>query len=271
MHEIFVNYRTNDAHDAAFAIQADLTHRFGADKVFYASRSLKHGVPFGDALIREAGKARVLLAVIGSEWLKRDARGHRLVDDENDWVRREIVAALNAGTHVIPVLVGRTTDRLPNDLPPDIKDLLNFNYRRFDHREAEAQLPQIAAAVQEVVPGLIDNTEQKPEPPSMAGTTSTNQSGGSTIGTQGGRSVNVTGDHQGGTHLSGDTHGDVHISGDRRDGIHIDGDQSGGTNYGGAINTGGGTFIGSSRGNVHTGSGAQFNTLPTDDDPDDEQ
>ena len=51
MHEIFVNYRTNDAHDAAFAIQADLSRRFGADKVFYASRSIRHGKPFGQELI----------------------------------------------------------------------------------------------------------------------------------------------------------------------------------------------------------------------------
>ena len=252
MHEIFVNYRTNDAHDAAFAIQADLAHRFGADKVFFASRSLRHGIPFDDQLIREAKKARVLLAVIGPEWLKRGADGHRLVDDENDWVRREIVAALDAGTQVIPVLVGRTTDRLPSDLPPDIKDLLNFNYRRFDHREAQTQLPQIAAAVREVVPGLVDSTEQKPEPPTAAGgTTGSRQSGGFIIGTQSGRTTNIVGDQEGG--------------------IHIAGDQTGGTNYGGTVNTGGGTFIGSSKGPVHTGSGAQFNTLPADDDPDDEK
>lgn len=224
MHEIFVNYRTNDAHDAAFAIQADMAHRFGADKVFFASHSLKHGESFGDELIREVAKARVLLAVIGPQWFKRDAAGHRLIDDENDWVRREIVTALNTGTRIIPVLVGRTLDRLPADLPPDIKELLNFNYRRFDHREAEANLSRIAAAVQELVPGLTDSTEQKPEPPATTGgTTSTNQSGGFIIG-----------------------------------------NQSGGTNFGGAVNTGGGTFIGTSHGNVHTGSGAQFNTSRSD-------
>jgi hypothetical protein len=246
MHEIFVNYRTNDAHDAAFAIQADMAHRFGADKVFFASRSLHHGVSFRDELVREAAKARVLLAVIGPQWFKRDAAGHRLIDDENDWVRREIVTALNTGTQIIPVLVGRTLDRLPADLPPDIKDLLNFNYRRFDHREAESNLSRIAAAIQELVPGLTDSTQAKPESPTAAGsTTSTNQSGGLTIGSQSGGSINVTGDREGG--------------------IHFGGDQNGGTNFGGAVNTGGGTFIGTSHGNVHTGSGAQFNTLRSND------
>ncbi|MBS2553974.1 toll/interleukin-1 receptor domain-containing protein [Catenulispora sp. NL8] len=257
MHEIFVNYRTNDAHDAAFAIQADLVRRFGRDKVFYASSSLNHGERFDQELIREARKARVLLAVIGPDWLKHDARGRRLVDDENDWVRREIAAALQAGTTVIPILVGRTTDRLPADLPPDIKDLVNFNYRRFDHREAEAQLPQIAAAVQEVVTGLVDATRSKPQPEPPAapstGTTNTSQSGGITTGNQSGRIANTAGDTHGGIHMSGDTHGDV-------------------TNYGGAVNTGGGTFIGHSNGPVHTGSGSQFNPKPAaDDDPDDEK
>lgn len=239
MHEIFVNYRTNDAHDAAFAIQADLSRRFGADKVFYASRSIRHGKPFGQELILEVTKARVLLAVIGPEWLKRDADGRRLVDDEKDWVRREIVAALKAGTQVIPILVDRKTDRLPADLPADLKALTSFNYRRFDHREAEAQLPQIAAAVQEVVPDLVDSTVPQPEPPSPGGITTTNQSGGFTIGNQSG-------------------------------GFNI-GTQTGTSNFGNTVNTGGGTYIGSSRGNIHTGSGTQFNLTPADDDPDDEK
>lgn len=210
MHEIFVNYRTNDAHDAAFAIQADLVHRFGEDKVFFASRSLSHAEPFPEAMIREAVKSRVLLAVIGPDWLKRDERGRRLVDDEKDWVRKEITAALDAGTVVIPILVGRRTERLPADLPAEIKDLVNFNYCRFDHREAQTQLPQIAAAVQEVVAGLVDVTkvvpETKPAPESPAASggpavSTTGQSGGMNFG---------GGVNTGGGTFIGSSHGPVH-------------------------------------------------------------
>ncbi|GAA2044977.1 hypothetical protein GCM10009839_55990 [Catenulispora yoronensis] len=72
MSEIFVNYRTGDAHDAATAIQLDLSRRFGPRQVFFASRSLEFGKPFPVALLQEVARARVVVAVIGPQWLTRE-------------------------------------------------------------------------------------------------------------------------------------------------------------------------------------------------------
>jgi hypothetical protein len=158
MPEIFINYRTGDGEETAVAFKLELSHRFGADKVFFASDSIKPGEAFPQALLKNVRSSKVLLAIIGSRWLARDDGGHRRIDDANDWVRREIVEAISSG------------DRLrAEDLPKDIACLSDLQSLLYDHREAKVFLANLSEVIRQQIPGLVDVTETMEEDPEPIG------------------------------------------------------------------------------------------------------
>jgi pterin-4a-carbinolamine dehydratase len=67
-----------------------------------------------------------MLVVIGPQWLfLQDAHGRRRIDNEDDWVRAEILAAIKPGRTAIPVLVLGAS--LPSEvaLPQCLRPVLN--------------------------------------------------------------------------------------------------------------------------------------------------
>ncbi|MFJ9517632.1 toll/interleukin-1 receptor domain-containing protein [Kitasatospora sp. NPDC101801] len=155
MPEIFVNYRTRDEDSTATLIERELSRRFGTDRVFRASKSIKIGQAFPQELLIAVRRSSVLLAVIGRQWANaQTADGRRALDDPADWTRREISEAFDSGALVVPVLVGRDTRLDPRDLPPEIARLADCQYRRFDTRDAESNLRRIGDDLAEAIPQL---------------------------------------------------------------------------------------------------------------------
>lgn len=157
MPDVFINYRTNDEESAATLIDRDLSARFGREKIFRASRSVEAGESFPERIIGAVHGSRVLLAVIGPRWADtRDPDGRRLIDSEDDWVRRELLEARKYGVRVIPVLIGDSTPRLDRlDLPAALSWMRHMQYRRFNTRDADANLDRIADDLMAFVPGLV--------------------------------------------------------------------------------------------------------------------
>lgn len=130
---VFVNYRTGDGEWAALLIDRELKNRFGADQVFYASRSIQPGDDFAREIERRLANSDVLLAVIGDRWLETDAAGRNRIDDPDDWVRHEIRTAFAHDVRVIPVLLDDTPLLPKSGLPEDIAPLANCQYLRLRH------------------------------------------------------------------------------------------------------------------------------------------
>ena len=64
------------------------------------------------------------MATVGPDWLDAEKDGHRRLDDPDDWVRREIAAAMGMGrVRVIPVLVGDAELPAADELPDELRDL----------------------------------------------------------------------------------------------------------------------------------------------------
>lgn len=150
MAEVFVNYRTGDGDEAAELVTSSLSDRFGQEHVFKASHSLQPGELFPQRLIEAARRSEVLLAVMGPEWpLASQLR------DEDDWVRKEILAAQSTGASVVPVLKGRKTDRLVRaDLPPELRWLADVHSLRLDTHDSPADLSRIGDFLADLVPTL---------------------------------------------------------------------------------------------------------------------
>ena len=106
---VFLNYRRGDDAGTVGRLFDRLEHMLGRDAIFMdVEGQIKPGDDFVDVLRAQVAECDVLLAVIGPRWLTiADEKGRRRLDNPDDWVRVEIVSALEAGARkrVIPVLV----------------------------------------------------------------------------------------------------------------------------------------------------------------------
>src|SRR5262249_32309376 len=90
--------------------------------VFMDVTDIRPGDDFVTTLDSALSSSRVVLAVIGPDWLTcASADGRRRLDDPGDHLRLEIAHALRAGVRVIPVLVRGTRMPTEPDLPADSK------------------------------------------------------------------------------------------------------------------------------------------------------
>jgi len=124
---IFINYRRIDTGWSADHLAGMLERTFGEDRVFLDVEGIRAGDEFAVDLDEKLRRASVLIVMIGPGWLHvADAYGRRRIDQEDDWVRREIRTCLQKpGCRVIPVLIDDAS--LPDNpaaLPDDIADLL---------------------------------------------------------------------------------------------------------------------------------------------------
>lgn len=166
MPEIFINYRTGDGDEAAALIANALSERFGADKLFRASDSISPGDPYPEKLLAGVRDCRILLAIIGPDW-----HTHPRLQDPNDWVRREIVTAFKYAKSVIPILKGRTTERLDRKrLPKELGRLADVQSIRLDMKDEKPSLRRICDEIANRIPTLraVDSLKPGPQPDGVA-------------------------------------------------------------------------------------------------------
>ncbi|MEU0880554.1 toll/interleukin-1 receptor domain-containing protein [Lentzea sp. NPDC005914] len=153
---VFVNYRTGDGEWAAALVKRELSARFGADQVFYASQSIRLGEDFSREILSGLRRCEVLLAIIGPRWVAAvDREGVRRLDKSDDWVRREITEAFQCGLRVIPVLMDGIAPLTEADLPDALKRVARCQYLRIHHRSDDLDLPRLVDELVELVPELV--------------------------------------------------------------------------------------------------------------------
>jgi hypothetical protein len=93
--------------------------------VFMDYDSTPLGTDFRQYIRGVLDKCEVLLAVIGPRWMGEDGADGLRIQQESDWVRIEIEAALKKkDIHVIPVLIDRVPMPDANKLPESIRDIV---------------------------------------------------------------------------------------------------------------------------------------------------
>lgn len=125
---VFISYRRDDSADVTGRIHERLLQRFARDVVFKDVDSIPLGIDFRQHLENALSQCRVLIAVIGDQWIERgSATGKRRIDDPRDQLRIELEVALGRNIPVIPVLVRKASMPLEEDLPPSLKSLAYRN------------------------------------------------------------------------------------------------------------------------------------------------
>ncbi|MET0423456.1 MAG: toll/interleukin-1 receptor domain-containing protein [Actinoplanes sp.] len=118
---MFLSYRRADSEPHARALRDALIAAIPGVHVFRDAEALRPGDDFPREIYTEIGRTDLFLALIGPAWL-----GPR-IDDERDYVRAEVAAALERGVPVLPVRVDDGTVPAPADLPLDIGMISRLN------------------------------------------------------------------------------------------------------------------------------------------------
>jgi len=126
--KIFVNYRRTDAQGFAGRLADSLTQHFGAERVFRDVTGIDYGQDFEQVIVQRIEEACAIIVVIGDQWLSAaDENGKPRLFDADDYVSREIAAALEADVVVVPVLIGGATMPRKEELPAALADLAMRN------------------------------------------------------------------------------------------------------------------------------------------------
>jgi hypothetical protein len=128
MPAIFLSYRRSDSQDVTGRIYDRLVARFTQKQVFKDVDNIPLGVSFPMHIKQVIGKTRVMLVIIGADWVNTtDEQGKRRLDDSNDFVRLEVETGLRSGMAVVPVLVSYTPMPEASQLPPSLRPLVTRN------------------------------------------------------------------------------------------------------------------------------------------------
>lgn len=177
MNRIFISYRIADCADLVGRLDADLTRAFGRDAVFRDKTRIEGGTEWTTEIEEHAKSCKIMLVVIGPGWQSAafadgDRKGFPRLSDPEDWVRREILLALDAGNIVIPVLANGAT------LPPEgwlancgLGRLHAKQGVRLERDDYDAHFAALLTTLRAHCPELTTKLElpAKPEPPPTSG------------------------------------------------------------------------------------------------------
>src|ERR1700738_1958706 len=106
MPEIFVAYRRADTAEISRMVFQSLIRLLPPDKVFIDIDQIPLGVDFVRFLEERIREARLVIAIIGDNWLGVDRKsGKRRIDDPLDFLRLELEIALKHSLAILTVLV----------------------------------------------------------------------------------------------------------------------------------------------------------------------
>jgi tetratricopeptide (TPR) repeat protein len=151
--EVFINYRTVDARFGAAAIYELLVERFGRSRIFLDNQSMEPGSVYPEQIRVALESMRVLVVLIGPNWLVGAGDGSVPVHRDRDWVRREIRRALERAVPIVPVLLDGVKLPSPESLPADIRGLVHRQTAEVRHRTLGVDVGRLAGRLADLLPG----------------------------------------------------------------------------------------------------------------------
>lgn len=156
---IFISYRREDTAGYVGRLHDALAEHFGADRVFMDTGSIGYGEDFVKAVENAISSSAVLIVVIGRQWLSAtDKKGRRRIDDERDFVHREIATALGLGVKIIPALVQGAEMPGEDALPAPLAKLSRRNAIDISDSRWQFDVDRLTEALEEEL-------SRKPEQP----------------------------------------------------------------------------------------------------------
>lgn len=118
-YDIFISYRRNGGAQYARIIELQLKQR--GYRVFLDYDEIRHG-PFGERIKTAIKQAKIFMLVLSPGCLDRCV-------NEEDWVRQEILLAIELNKHFIPINPDGLFEEVPAGIPDAIRELVNTHQR----------------------------------------------------------------------------------------------------------------------------------------------
>lgn len=152
MDGIFISYRRDDSAGYAGRLYDRLVAHFGVDRVFMDVEGIEPGTDFVVAIEKAVASCRVLIVLIGDEWLNvTDAAGRRRLDDPHDFIRLETSTALARDIRVVPVLLDGTPMPAMEALPRELQPLVRRQAVELTHKQWEATSGELIRTLEKIL------------------------------------------------------------------------------------------------------------------------
>lgn len=126
--QVFISYRRDDSRLITERMHERLSQVFGTHAVFLDIDDIPPGQDFPEHIQQILMACKVVLVVIGKQWLDAtDERGRPRLENPNDFVRAELEWAAEHGKEVLPVLVEGARMPALDELPESIRFLVRHN------------------------------------------------------------------------------------------------------------------------------------------------
>jgi len=149
MASLFLSYRREDSAPAG-RVYDRLADYFGEEQIFFDVEGITPGEDFDEVIEGAAGSCKVMIAIIGRQWLGVREEGNRRIDSPSDFVHREIVIALDKGIRVIPVLVDGAAVLEEAQLPPPLRSLAKLHATRIDHTTFKTDIRRLIQELERI-------------------------------------------------------------------------------------------------------------------------
>ena len=150
--KIFLNYRRDDARWPASILYYWLAQSFPREHLFMdVAGYIRPGDDFVEVLKAKLSDCKIMIVVIGPQWLALPKDGRPRIADPSDIVHIEIATALNRNIRVIPVLVEPASMPGEGELPEPLKALARKQAIRLSHESLEADADKLVRELQEVL------------------------------------------------------------------------------------------------------------------------
>ena len=147
-YDIFISYRRDGGKNFARILKPELEKRGFQDRVFLDFDELKDG-KFDKRIMDAIDSAPIFIIILSDGCLDRCV-------NENDWVRQEILHALESNKHIIPVVCDKTFSDFPANIPEEIRK--GLGQHQFTQIDTDTLL---RASVNELVEYRIDPVLKK--------------------------------------------------------------------------------------------------------------
>jgi serine/threonine protein kinase len=132
-YSIFISYRRKDSATEVESLYRYLTNTndwFSKNDIFRDVGSIESGQGWAKRIQQSLEEAKIVLVMIGKKWMAKGRDGQLRINNEDDWVRKEIETALKSeGKIVIPILIDGAKMPDPKLLPEPVRGLCGLQFR----------------------------------------------------------------------------------------------------------------------------------------------
>lgn len=147
----FVSYRRSDSSAASRWLANSIARTFGSQSVFVDTESIRMSDDWPERIHDALAAATLLIPVIGPHWLSlTDEHHRRRIDNEDDWVRNEILHALETKVRILPILLSRTPMPNAKALPPAIAGLARAQAFELRDERWESDLALLLSSMEQL-------------------------------------------------------------------------------------------------------------------------